>query len=250
MNEETQQKHILLVEDDANLGSVLTEFLEIKNYIVTLCTDGEAGRKEYERSKSAGTLYDMLILDVMMPKLDGFSLAEMIRQDNPTVPIIFLTAKSMKEDRLEGFRLGADDYITKPFSIEELIARVQAIFRRVQTPKSAENVAIPERTSTINSAHIYRIGQFIFNHNDFSLSNDGEIKHLTSREADLLKLFAENMGNVVRREVALKQIWGDDSWFNGRSMDVFITKLRKYLKADPTVEIVTVHGTGYKLIIN
>lgn len=224
---------ILLVEDDTNLGNILSEYLELKGYGITLCTDGDSGYEHF-RSNS----YDLCVLDVMMPKKDGFSLARAIRRENEQIPIIFLTAKSMKEDKIEGFTIGGDDYITKPFSIEEFLMRIQAVLKRCRTAAAPVN----------GNTSAYTIGGYSFDYRNQCLIFDGDERHLTSREADLLKLLCEHRNEVLRRETALNEVWGDDSYFNGRSMDVYITKLRKYLRNDPQVEIVTVHGTGFRLL--
>jgi DNA-binding response OmpR family regulator len=233
---------ILLVEDDTNLGAVLQEYMGIKGYTVDLHRDGESGWQAFERH--AGN-YDLCILDVMMPKKDGFTLAKAIRETDKHVPIVFVTAKSMQNDKIEGFRLGADDYITKPFSIEELMMRVQAILRRVQQSSPNTTTAPPD---------IFTLGDYTFDYPNqtlrYATQQQQETRQLTSKEAELLRLLCLNMNNVLKREVALKSIWGDDNYFNGRSMDVFITKLRKHLKFDTTVEILNVHGSGYKLLIN
>ena len=224
---------ILLVEDDSNLGSVLSEYLELKGYDVTHCTDGEAGEKMFESKK-----FDLCILDVMLPKKDGFSVAKHIRERNVDVPIIFLTAKSMKEDRLEGFSIGADDYVTKPFSIEELMMRVKAVLKRTQNGQA----------QTREQAK-YHVGNYIFDSEQRLLTYANETRNLTHKESELLKTLCASTGMVVKRSDALKQIWGDDNYFNGRSMDVFVTRLRKYLKSDANVQIVNVHGMGFKLTV-
>ncbi len=224
---------ILLVEDDSNLGSVLSEYLEIKGFDITHCTDGEAGEKTFDSKK-----FDLCILDVMLPKKDGFSLAKHIREKNSDVPIIFLTAKSMKEDRLEGFNIGADDYVTKPFSIEELMMRVKAVLKRTQNVQPAAK----EQAR-------YHVGDYIFDAEQRVLSYANESRNLTHKESELLKTLCASTGMVVRRSDALKKIWGDDNYFNGRSMDVFVTRLRKYLKSDANVQIVNVHGMGFKLTV-
>lgn len=224
---------ILLVEDDNNLGNILSEYLELKGYGITLCTDGESGYESF-RSDS----YDLCVLDVMMPRRDGFSLARAIRKENEDIPIIFLTAKSMKEDKIEGFSIGGDDYITKPFSIEELLMRIQAVLKRCRSRQSAP----------AGDGNAFYIGNYLFDYRNQLLALDGEERRLTSREAELLKLLSDNRNAVLRRDAALNHVWGDDNYFNGRSMDVYITKLRKYLRDDPQVEIITVHGTGFKLL--
>jgi len=222
---------ILLVEDDNNLGQLLQEYLQIKGYPTTLKRDGEAGLDAYQTSN-----FQLCILDVMLPKMDGFSLAEKIREQDKTVPIIFLTAKSMKEDAIKGFKVGADDYIHKPFSMEELLLRIEAIMRRV-----GQNEIISEQ-------HYFEVGSFSFDYDTQKLQRNGESKKLTSKEADLLKMLCEHKNQTLERSKALKKIWLDDNYFNARSMDVYITKLRKYLKSDENIQIVNVHGQGFKLI--
>jgi len=227
----TAKKKILLVEDDTNLGNLLQDSLEIKNYEVVLKRNGEDGFTEFKANK-----YDMCLLDVMMPKKDGYTLAKEIRRLNPNIPIIFLTAKNMKEDTIEGLKLGADDYINKPFSMEELILRMENIFKRL--PKS--------EASTQNK---FKIGKFDFDNTLRTLKiGNSEVK-LTTKESELLKMLAIYLDRILEREVALNEVWGTDSYFAGRSMDVYIAKLRKYLKEDPAVEIMNVHGTGFKLIV-
>ncbi len=221
---------ILLCEDDENLGMLLREYLQSKGYEADLQADGEAGFKAFNRSK-----YDLCVLDVMMPKKDGFALASDIRAVNSEVPIIFLTAKSMKEDILQGFKLGADDYLSKPFSMEELLYRIESILRRVRGKK-------------IKDVAVFTIGKFIFDTQKQVLSNEGDHKKLTTKESELLSLLASNANSILERNYALKSIWVDDNYFNARSMDVYITKLRKLLKDDPNVAIINIHGKGYKLI--
>lgn len=225
-----QQTKILLCEDDENLGMLLREYLQAKGLNVDLMPDGEAGLKAFAKDK-----YDLCVLDVMMPKKDGFTLAQDIRNLNADMPIIFLTAKTMKEDILEGFKLGADDYISKPFSMEELMFRMEAILRRVKGKKAKE-------------VSVYNIGRFAFDTQKQMLSIDGKDTKLTTKESELLTLLAANANNILERNYALKTIWIDDNYFNARSMDVYITKLRKHLKEDPTVGIINIHGKGYKLI--
>ena len=222
---------ILLVEDDQSFGAVLKDYLTINNFEVTLATDGEMGLKEFTEKE-----FDICIFDVMMPKKDGFALAADIRAMNNEVPIIFLTAKSMKEDILQGFKLGADDYLSKPFSMEELLYRIESILRRVRGKKSKDVVT-------------YQIGGFTFDAQKQSLEFDGKAKKLTTKESELLNLLAANANNILERNFALKTIWVDDNYFNARSMDVYITKLRKLLKDDPNVAIINIHGKGYKLIM-
>lgn len=221
---------ILLCEDDENLGMLLREFLMAKGFDVDLLPDGEKGYKAFLKGK-----YDLCVLDVMMPKKDGFTLAQEIRGVNSEVPIVFLTAKNMKEDVLEGFHLGADDYITKPFSMEELVSRISAILRRVRGKKEKEIT-------------MYRIGNFTFDTQKQTLVIGDVTKKLTTKESELLSLLCSHMNDILERNYALKSIWVDDNYFNARSMDVYITKLRKLLKDDPAIEIINIHGKGYKLI--
>lgn len=225
---------ILLVEDDPNLGSLLKEYLEAKDFDTVLAVNGKQG---YERFRESS--FDLCLLDVMMPVKDGFTLAREIRKENKTIPIVFLTAKSMKEDAIEGFNVGADDYITKPFSMEELQARIKAILRRTK----GQAVLMAEQKE-------FPIGSYTFNYPKQILDGQGKQVKLTTREAELLKLLAQHINDVVDRAYVLKTIWGDDNYFNGRSMDVYIARLRKYLKDDQAIEIVNVHGKGFKLLAN
>ncbi len=221
---------ILLTEDDENLGMLLREYLVAKGYETDLMPDGEAGYEAFMSKK-----YDVCIFDVMMPKKDGFTLAKEIRMVNTEVPIIFLTAKSMKEDIFQGFKIGADDYLTKPFSMEELLFRIEAILRRTK--------------GTLASQDIFQIGKYKFDTQKQQLSEGDQVVKLTTKESELLKLLCNNANKVLERNFALKTIWVDDNYFNARSMDVYITKLRKHLKDDPSVEILNVHGKGYKLVM-
>lgn len=225
------KKKVLLVEDDTNLGNLLQDSLEIKNYEVALKRNGEDAFNDFKVSK-----YDMCILDVMMPKKDGFTLAKDIRRMNATVPIIFLTAKVLKEDTIEGLKLGADDYITKPFSMEELTLRMENIFKRL--PKAE-----------VSNQNQFKIGKFDFDNTHCILKNGTVEVKLTTKESELLKMLAVYTDRILEREVALNAVWGTDSYFAGRSMDVYIAKLRKYLKEDTNVEILNIHGTGFKLIV-
>ena len=221
---------ILLCEDDENLGMLLREYLQAKGYATELCADGEAGYKAFLKTK-----FDICVLDVMMPKKDGFTLAKEIRNSNQDVPIIFLTAKTLKEDILEGFKIGADDYITKPFSMEELVFRIEAIIRRTKGKKNKEST-------------VYHIGRFTFDTQKQLLCLGDEQRKLTTKENELLALLCSHANEILQRDFALKTIWIDDNYFNARSMDVYITKLRKHLKDDPQIEIINIHGKGYKLI--
>lgn len=222
---------ILLVEDDLNLGNILSEYLSLKKYEVELCKNGDEGITAFKKNK-----FDLSILDVMMPRKDGFTLAKEIRAINKNIPIIFLTAKSMLKDKIEGFNIGADDYITKPFNTEELILRINAVLRRAQ--------------NIINEEAVFKIGKYVFDYQKRLLKTNSKSVSLTSKENELLKLLCENSNQTVEREKALPQIWKDDNYFTSRSMDVYITKLRNYLKDDNSIEIVNVHGIGFKLLIN
>ncbi|WP_346856631.1 response regulator transcription factor [uncultured Draconibacterium sp.] len=227
-----QKTKLLLAEDDENLGLLLKEYLVAKGFDADLYPDGEAAYKGFMKEH-----YDICILDVMMPKKDGFTLAKDIKIVNAEIPVLFLTAKNMKEDVLEGFKLGADDYITKPFSMEELIMRIEAILRRTSQEGQA------------STQQVFTLGKFTFDTRKQTLSDDDDSVKLTTKESDLLKLLCQNANKVLERNYALKSIWIDDNYFNARSMDVYITKLRKHLKDEPTVEIINVHGKGYKLIV-
>lgn len=228
----TIKARILLAEDDANLGMLLREYLIAKGFETTLCEDGNIAYDAFLKEP-----FDICIFDVMMPHKDGFTLAQDIKKVNSEIPIIFLTAKSLKEDILEGLKLGADDYITKPFSMEELLLRIEAILRRI---KPMEEDAPRE----------FRIGTLTFNpEKQIMTQTDGKIIKLTTKESELLRMLAINANKVMERNIALKAIWDDDNYFNARSMDVYITKLRKHLKEEEGVEIINVHGKGYKLIM-
>ena len=226
---ETQTK-ILLVEDDQNLGDLLKDYLESEDFFVVLERDGNAGLKAYQSQA-----FDLCIFDVMMPKTDGLTLAKKVRKQDARIPIIFLTAKSMKEDKLEGFAVGGDDYITKPFDEEELVYRIQAILKRSTGYYKSE-------TPTT-----FQLGNFIFDYPNQSLILGEDTQRLTSREGDILRLLCIHKNRTLRREDALVAIWGEDDYFHGRSFDVFITKLRKYLKPDQSVKIENIHGVGFKL---
>jgi len=221
---------ILLVEDEANFGMVLQDYLEMEGYQVTLCRDGEAGREAFVSEP-----FHLCILDVMMPRKDGFTLAREIREINGDVPIIFLTARSMREDVIEGFRIGGDDYITKPFDSEELLLRVRAILKR------SDGGELPES---------FQFGKFHFNYRLHSIEHNGESSKLSPKEADLLRLLLHRKNDLLSREEALETLWGEDNYFNARSMDVFISKLRKRFKPDPRVRIENVHGKGFRLVVD
>ena len=222
---------ILLCEDDENLGMLLREYLQAKGYQAVLRQDGEVGYREFAKGK-----FDIAVLDVMMPKKDGFTLAQEIRQANTEIPIIFLTARALKDDILEGFKIGADDYITKPFSMEELVLRIEAILRRVHGKKAKD-------------ATVFRIGRFVFDAQKQLLTIGEKQTKLTTKENELLALLCAHSNEILQRDFALKTIWIDDNYFNARSMDVYITKLRKHLKDDDQIEIINIHGKGYKLIV-
>jgi two-component system, OmpR family, response regulator len=227
-----EKSKILLVEDDPNLGSLLKEYLEAKGYATILAVNGKEGYDVFSKDK-----FTICILDVMMPVKDGFTLAKEIRAIDANIPIVFLTAKSMKEDAIEGFSVGGDDYITKPFSMEELLLRIKAILRRTET-----------QTSKNTDQEEFVIGKYKFDYKHQLLHINGVQSKLTTKEAELLKLLCLHVNEVLDRNFALKSIWNDDNYFNGRSMDVYIAKLRKYLKEDPSVELINVHGKGFKLL--
>lgn len=227
---------ILLVEDDPNLGTLLEEYLKLKgNYQVTLCTDGEEAIKAFHSQS-----FDLCILDVMMPRKDGFTVGREIRRSNTAIPIIFATAKSMMEDKTEGFTLGGDDYITKPFRIEELLLRIKALLKRSKSSTEA-----PEQNQ---DQTLFRVGNYEFDYTSQVLRIHGKEQKISGKEAELLRLLCLHAGQLLSREEALLTIWNNDNYFTGRSMDVFLSKLRKYLKDDPNVEILNVHGKGYRLV--
>lgn len=230
----TKITRILLAEDDQNLGIILKSYLEAKGFPTVLCVNGKEAWEAFNHQE-----FDFCIVDVMMPLKDGFSLTQDIRKVNREIPILFLTAKSMQQDILKGFSVGADDYLTKPFSMDELLARIQAILRRIDISSSGVS----------RQNDVFEIGKLKFDFPKQLLETpEGDIK-LTSKEAALLKMLCEKPNEVLERSEALKAIWQDDSYFNARSMDVYITKLRKYLKADPGLNVVNVHGIGFKLVI-
>lgn len=227
---------ILLVEDDINLGDVLRDYLELQEYEVTRAKDGVEGLDIYQ-SKT----FDLLILDIMLPRKDGFTLAKEIREFNQTIPIIFLTARGQTEDRVTGFKTGGDDYITKPFSSEELELRIGAILRRI---KQTGNNGKPGET--LNNG-IFILGKYTFDSANHELRIEDKRIGLTTKEVELLRVLYAHKNQLITREKTLKAVWGSDNYFIGRSMDVFITKLRKYLKDDESISIVNVHGTGFRL---
>lgn len=230
---EKSKEKILLAEDDLNLGQVLKSYLELHDFVVELCRDGILALAAFRRES-----YDLCILDVMMPNMDGFTLAEEIRNLNPDVPLFFLSARDMKEDLIKGYKLGADDYITKPFDSEVLLHKIKAILKRNQEAQDR----YPEQVE-------FKFGIFELNTRLRILKVNGEEFTLSPKENDLLQMLLEHKNDLLPREAALKRIWGSDTYFNGRSMDVYIAKLRKYLKADENVNIVNIHGNGFRLVI-
>jgi two-component system, OmpR family, response regulator len=233
MEKEKKIPKILFVEDDTNLSMILQDYLEMIGYDVDHAADGELGLKAYKKGR-----YDLIILDVMMPKKDGFTLAAEIRKIESEIPIIFLTAKNLKQDRIKGFQTGCDDYMTKPFSTEELSLRIKAILKRC---------SIIDDEDDTEETEIFTIGKYTFNSSKMLLTSKDEERSLTRKEGGLLQLLCLNINGLLPREVALETIWGENDYFIGRSMDVFITKLRKYLKDDPNVKITNIHGVGFKL---
>jgi len=224
------KSRILYVEDDETLSFVTKDNLELHGYEVDHYMDGESAVDAFYAGQ-----YDLCILDVMLPKMDGFSIAEKIRASDPNVPILFLTAKSMKEDRIHGLKIGADDYITKPFSIEELILKIEVFLRR--------------KFVSVSLNDIYKVGNYQFDYRNLTLSLSDDKRNLTQKEADLLKMLLDHKNNVVKRGVILEKLWGEDDYFLGRSMDVFISRLRKYLSGDPKIKLDNIHGVGFKLVI-
>lgn len=226
------KQKILLAEDDENLGKLLSSFLSAKGFETMLAENGQLAIERFNANR-----FDFVILDVMMPKMDGFAVAEEIRKIDKNIPILFLTAKSMKEDKLKGFELGADDYLTKPFSMEELLARITAINKRINP-------------NQIKSSDSFQLASVEFNPISRSLKIAGEERKLTTKESQLLNLLCKNQTEILDRQAALRAIWGDDNYFNGRSMDVYIAKLRKLLKEEERIEILNIHGKGFRLIVN
>ncbi len=229
---EATKPKILLCEDDTNLGMVLKNYLELNDYDVTLERDGRLGLAAFQREK-----FDICLLDVMMPNMDGFTVAEEIRDINPDVPLFFLSAKTMKEDIIQGYKLGADDYITKPFDSEVLLLKIKVILKRNEEIHREETNAE------------FELGNYHFNPRVRELVINGTTLVLSPKENDLLKMLSEYKNDLLPREIALKKIWGSDTYFNGRSMDVYIAKLRKYLKEDARLEIVNIHGNGFRLVV-
>lgn len=227
-----KKTRILLVEDDLNLGFVVTDNLEEAGYAVVHCPDGQTAWEHFQKKP-----FDLVLLDIMMPKKDGFTLARDIRKKNEMIPLLFLTAKSMEEDKVNGFELGADDYITKPFNMKELLLRIEVFLRRTRALNADKNTQ-------------YAIGSLRFNYAELylRLPDDTRIT-LTQREADLLRFLCENTNKTLRRDEILLHVWGKADYFLGRSMDVFVTKLRKHFKADPRIELATIHGVGFKFYV-
>ena len=232
MSAENPKAKILLCEDDPNLGMVLKNYLELNDYDVILERDGRLGLAAFQREK-----FDLCLLDVMMPHVDGFTLAEDIRDINPDVPLFFLSAKTMKEDIIQGYKLGADDYITKPFHSEVLLLKIKAILKR--------NEELNRESANVE----FDLGHYHFNPKLRELSINGKMQTLSPKDNELLKMLSEYKNDLLPREIALKKIWGSDTYFNGRSMDVYIAKLRKYLKEDENIEIVNIHGNGFRLVV-
>lgn len=229
---EAVKPKVLLCEDDTNLGMVLKNYLELNDYEVTLERDGRLGLAAFQREK-----FDICLLDVMMPNMDGFTVAEEIRDINPDVPLFFLSAKTMKDDIIQGYKLGADDYITKPFDSDVLLHKIKAILKRNEEMHRDE----------VNAE--YDLGKYHFNPRLRELVVNGKTQTLSPKENELLKMLSEYKNDLLPREIALKKIWGSDTYFNGRSMDVYIAKLRKYLKEDAKLEIVNIHGNGFRLVV-
>ncbi len=232
MNTGIMEARVLLAEDDRNLGTILKAYLEAKGFPTTLCVNGDEAYNNFLKSE-----FDFCIFDVMMPVKDGFTLAKDIRKTNRKIPILFLTAKSLQDDKLTGFQVGADDYITKPFSMEELLVRMKAILRRTEPAMKPEH-----------ENKVFKLGRYTFELNRQILRFDDEEQKLTSKESMLLLILCENENEVVDRSIALKKVWDDDSYFNARSMDVYVAKLRKFLKKEETVQIINVHGIGFRLV--
>ncbi|SFE87942.1 response regulator transcription factor [Thermoflexibacter ruber] len=230
---QTNRIKILFAEDDLSLGFVTKDNLELQGYEVVHCENGQIAWETFQKDS-----FDICILDVMLPKLDGFNLAKQIRAVNQDVPILFLTAKSLKEDKLTGLRIGADDYITKPFSIEELVLKIEVFLKRSKVISSEKN----------HNTTFY-LGNYIFDYANLTLIHGQEKQQLTQREADILNYFCQNSGKVLRRDEILMNIWGDDDYFIGRSLDVFISRLRKYLKNDPRISIENIHSVGFKMLV-
>jgi DNA-binding response OmpR family regulator len=224
----SKKPRILLAEDDPNLGVLLVDYLEAEGFDVKLCKDGETALKAFRSYP-----FDICLLDVMLPKMDGFTLAKNIREKDRNIPLLFITAKSMKEDKLKGYGLGADDYITKPFDEEELLWKIRAVIRRMPEPHDTNNTGL------------ISIGRYTFNFNNQSLRIGTDTKRITEKESEILKYLSDHRNHLVKREEMLKALWGENDYFLGRSLDVFITKLRKYLKEDPAISVENVFGVGF-----
>jgi DNA-binding response OmpR family regulator len=229
MNQPLKAK-LLLVEDDENLSLVIKDYLALEGYSVTVCGNGNEGWDKYISES-----HDLCILDIMMPELDGFTLAEKIRQQNDKIPILFLTAKTAQEDKIRGFKIGADDYIVKPFNIEELLLRIEVFLKRINVKT--------------NSKNLYIIGNYKFDFPNLTLEDEKNSQKLTRREAEILKLLVQNMNKLVKRDDILMQLWGNNDYFLGRSLDVFVSKLRRYLGNDKSIKITNYHSVGFKLEI-
>ncbi|MBI1184314.1 response regulator [bacterium] len=225
--------NILLVEDDFNMGELVKDALEENNFTVSLCRDGKEGLSTFIKGS-----FNIVILDVMMPNMDGFTLAERIKKLSPDLPFMFITAKTETEDRLRGFELGADDYLTKPFSIKELVMRINVIARRIHGSMVADS----------ENSH-FTLGNLVFDYAKRELGPEGNMERISSKEAELLKLFCLNPNKVVRRDFLLRNVWGDDDYFSSKSMDVYISRIRKLLKSEPEVQIINIHGTGYRFLV-
>jgi two-component system, OmpR family, response regulator VicR len=225
---------ILLLEDDPNLGLILQEHLVMNGFDSTIAVDGAEGLAVFRRQR-----VDLCLVDVMMPRMDGFSFAREVRRLDQRVPLMFLTAKALKEDRIKGLKIGADDYITKPFSMEELLLRIKAVLKR--SAPSIHNPVMPDH---------FTLGSYTFHYPTRSLVQKGRSRRLTAREADLLRLLCVNRNTLLHRADILRELWGDDTYFNGRSMDVFISRLRRHVKGDPAIQILSEHGRGFKLVVD
>jgi DNA-binding response OmpR family regulator len=225
---------VLVLEDDPNLGLILQEHLEMNGFRAKLCTNGADGLAEFRRNR-----WDLCLVDVMMPRMDGFTFAREAKRLESGIPLIFLTAKSLKEDRIEGLKIGADDYVTKPFSMEELLLRIQAVLKR-----SGKDTRVD------SASEQFQIGSYTFHHRRRTLTRKGRSQRLTAREADLLHMLCLHMNGTLDRAHALEELWGEESYFTSRSMDVFVSKLRRFLKDDPTVEILSEHGRGIRLVVS
>lgn len=233
------KKHVLLAEDDFDFGSILKQYLEIHNFEVTWCKDGEEARDAFAKANSQHQQYDICVLDVMMPKMDGFTLAEHIIEIDPEVPFVFLTARKMKEDRIQGLKLGADDYIVKPFEADILVLRLQNILKRSHSSAAPQGPQLK-----VDTNGVIKIGVYQFDPQNHTLTKGETVQSLTEKEALLIHFFYKNKNQMLRREDILTEVWGSDDFFSGRSMDVFISRLRKYFKDDTTISIASTRGVG------